>query len=64
MHISRICQSPQMRVSQRVWDFAYAPRVRVHYFYSVCLSIPFCLQSMVTLKEGNDQRQMWEFIRI
>ena len=39
------------------------PGVRVLFFFaSGCLSIPFGLQSMATLKEG-DQWQMWEFIR-
>ena len=33
------------------------------FFASGCLSIPFCLQLMATLKKG-DQRQMWEFIRV
>ena len=38
--------------------------VRVHYFFaSGYLSIPFRLQSMAALKEG-DQWQMWEFIPI
>ena len=40
------------------------PGVRVHYFFaSGYLSIPFRLQSMATLEEG-DQLQMWEFIPI
>ena len=40
------------------------PGVRVHCFFaSGYLSIPFRLQSMAPLKEG-DQWQMWEFIPI
>ena len=39
------------------------PGVCPFFFTSGYLSIPFRLQSMATLKEG-DQRQMWEFIRI
>lgn len=31
------------------------------FFASVCLSVPFRLQLMANLKEG-DQEQMWEFI--
>ena len=37
--------------------------VRIHFFPSGYLLIPFRLQSMATLKEG-DQRQMWEFIHL
>ena len=40
------------------------PGVCVHfYFVSGCLSISFPLQSMATLKEG-DQLQMWEFLPV
>ena len=39
------------------------PGVRILFFASGYLSIPFCPQSMASLKEG-DQWQMWEFIRI
>ena len=35
----------------------------VFFFASGCLTIPFRLQVMATLK-GGDQWQMWEFIRI
>ena len=37
--------------------------VRVLFFASGNLSIPLRLQTMASLKEG-DQRQMWEFIHI
>ena len=41
--------------------------VRVRYFFAFWLCVvnlnPLSIQSMATLKEG-DQRQMWEFIRI
>ena len=40
-----------------------ASGVRVLFFASGSLLIPFRLQLMTTLKEG-DQWQMWEFIRI
>ena len=58
-HISLNLQVPTAQQGR-----SYAPGVRLHYFFaSGCLSIPFRLQLMTTLKEG-DQRQMWEFIPI
>ena len=61
--MNRLSQNPRVPATQQVGFFSYL--VRVHYFFSAsgCLSIPFHLQFMTTLVEG-DQAQMWEFIRV
>ena len=62
--MNRVSQNPRVPTAQRDMVTGCAPGVRVHYFFaSGCLSIPFRLQVMATLEEG-DQLQMWEFIRI
>ena len=61
--INGVCQNPRVPAAERSMTIT-APGVRAHCFFaSGCLSIPFRLQSMATLEEG-DQWQMWEFIRI
>ena len=51
-------------VPEAVFTGFEVPAVRVHYHFAFgCLSIPFRLQSMSFLREG-EQRQMWEFIPI
>ena len=60
--IHRVSQNPRVPAAQRVTTNVLAVRV-LFFFASGCLSIPFGLQSMATLEEG-DQWQMWEFIRI
>ena len=60
--MNRDTQNPRVPAVQDGKRGVYG--VRVHYFFaSGCLSIPFRLQSMAALKEG-DQWQMWEFIPI
>jgi hypothetical protein len=59
---------PQVATMQPNRDRSQPPNsvhgVRVCFiFASGCLSIPFHLQSLATLEEGNEW-QMWEFIRI
>ena len=62
--MNRIPQNPRVPTAQPSrHDNETVPGVRPLFFASGCLSIPFRLQSMATLKEG-DQWQMWEFIRI
>jgi hypothetical protein len=61
-----LSKNPRVPAAQpAVVDNWSVPGVRVHYYFLllVFLSIPFRLQSMAPLKEG-DQWQMWEFIRI
>ena len=63
--MNRVSQNPQVPAAQQGAD-GQSPGVRVQlfiYFASGCLLIPFRLQLMATLKEG-DQWQMWEFIPI
>ena len=61
--MNRVSQNPQVPAAQRGAD-GQSPGVRVLFFFaSGCLSNPFRLQVMATLKEG-DPWQMWEFIRI
>ena len=56
--------NPRVPAAQQGMNSSCDPGVRIHYFSTpCCLSIPFRLQLMATLKEG-DQWQMWEFIRI
>ena len=67
MDMNPVSRNPRVRAAQPFSGGSgslNAPEVRVYYFYtSSCLPIPFCLQSMATLIEG-DHWQMWEFIRI
>ena len=55
-------QNPQVP-AVKIYKSNYEPGVRVHFFFFWLSVNPFCLQSMATLKEG-DQSQMWEFIPI
>ena len=60
--INRVYVNPRVPAARSQLFVRNVIGVRVHLlFASGCLSIPFCLQSMATLKEG-DQLQMWEFI--
>ena len=63
--INRASKNPPVPTAQI--DTYNVPGVRVYYFFasaSLSLSsIPFRLQTMATLKEG-DQLQMWEFIQV
>ena len=66
--INRTSQNPQVPEAQPGFyesDDLNVPGVRVllFCFVSGCVSIPIRLQSMATLKEG-DELQMWEFIRV
>ena len=60
-------QNPQVPAEQSYIGYrspdAYYPGVRVLFFFFWLSVNPFCLQSMATLKKG-DQFQMWEFIPI
>ena len=60
--MNRVCHKPRVPAVQEGKGNVRGVRVH-HFFASGYLSIPFRLQSMATLKEG-DQLQMWEFIRI
>ena len=64
--VNRSSQNPRVPAAQSSVT-GCIPGVRVHYiFASGCLfklQIPFRLQLMATLNEG-DKRQMWEFIRV
>ena len=62
--INRVSQNPLVPALLQKPNRRNDPGVRVDFFFaSGCLSITFRLQTMATLKEG-DQRQMWEFIRV
>ena len=63
--MNHFSQNPRVPAAQQGMPFAnFNPGVRVLFFFaSGCLSIPFRLQLMATLKEG-DQWQMWEFIPV
>ena len=69
--MNRVSLNPRVPVAQQVNTFNifsvnHGPGVSVNYYVLFALSrllTPLRLQSMATLKEG-DQWQMWEFIRI
>ena len=62
--IYRVSQNPLVPAAPQKQGRYNDPGVRVHYILLLAvLSIPFRLQSMATLEEGNEW-QMWEFIRI
>ena len=65
MDMNRASQNPRVLEATTLKPSGGAvPGVRVPFFFaSGCLLIPFRLQSMVALKNG-DTWQMWEFIRI
>ena len=58
-HKSRLSEFTSTHGARSQWSRGACPL----FLTSDCLSIPFRLQSMATLKEG-DQFQMWEFIRV
>ena len=63
--MNRVSRNP--RVFFAALNVGHASGVRVHYYVLLpdfCqIFFPFRLQSMATLKKG-DQWQMWEFIQI
>ena len=60
--VNRVSQNPRVPAAQES-PYGHPSMVRVHYFFTCCLLIPFRLQTMASPTEG-DQWQMWEFIRI
>ena len=59
--MNRFSQNLQVPAAKDGNAYGIVSGVRVHFFFDFdYLSIPFRLQSMATLKEG-DQWQMWEF---
>ena len=63
--INRVSPNPLVPAAEQQKQRPYnSPGVRIHNFFaSGCKSIPFRLQTMATLSEG-DHWQTWEFIRV